>query len=94
MYYNMIKDAPDPKKQDDELIIQGTQKSIDDIMLKESAKRYSIAFEQQFHYGCVYGYIKLKELEIKNIMLICDVSEIHQSQENKAKKDYILPFNY
>lgn len=90
----MIKDAPDPKKQDDELIIQGTQKSIDDIMLKESAKRYSICFEQQFHYACVYGYIKLKELEIKNIMLICDVSEIQQSQENKAKKDYILPFNY
>ena len=29
-------------------------------MLEEQAKRWSLAFEEQFHYGCFYAYMKLK----------------------------------
>lgn len=34
--------------------------AIDEVMLEEQAKRWSMAFEEQFHYGCFYAYMKLK----------------------------------
>lgn len=30
-------------------------------MLVEKSRRFSIAFEEGFHYGCFYAYLKLKE---------------------------------
>jgi V-type H+-transporting ATPase subunit d len=71
-------------------------KTIDDIMFEEAIKRYSIAFEQQFHYGCFYAYIKIKEQEIKNIMWFADLSQVKKDKDSQGKliKNYIVPFNY
>jgi V-type H+-transporting ATPase subunit d len=33
----------------------------DEVMLVESSRRFSVAFEDGFHYGCFYAYLKLKE---------------------------------
>ena len=46
---------------------------LDEIMLEECIKRQSMAFEEQFHVGCFYAYIKLKEQEIKNVCLLADL---------------------
>ena len=92
-YYELVREIPDPKKLD-EFGLQSGLKTLDDLMFKESMKRYSIAFEQQFHFACFYAYIKIKEQEIKNIMLLADMISFDNEIENKIKKAYILPFDY
>ena len=92
-YYELVKEIPDPKKVD-EFGLQTGLKTLDDVMFKESMKRYSIAFEQQFHFACFYAYIKIKEQEIKNIMLLADMNAFDKEIGSKVKKAYILPFDY
>ena len=92
-YYELVKEIPDPKKLD-EFGLQSGLKTLDDLMFKESMKRYSIAFEQQFHFACFYAYIKIKEQEIKNIMLLADMNAFDKDIGYKVKKAYILPFDY
>ena len=92
-YYELVKEIPDPKKLD-EFGLQSGLKTLDDLMFKESMKRYSIAFEQQFHFACFYAYIKIKEQEIKNIMLLADMNAFDKDIVSKVKKAYILPFDY
>lgn len=92
IYYNLVRDIPDPKKADD-YAIQGGLKTLDDVMFEESMKRYSIAFEQQFHFACFYSYIKIKEQEIKNIIWLAEMTALGKN-DGKNKKSYILPFNY
>ena len=92
-YYDLVKEIPDPKKLD-EFGLQSGLKTLDDLMFKESMKRYSIAFEQQFHFACFYAYIKIKEQEIKNIMLLADMNAFDKEISSKVKKAYILPFDY
>ena len=92
-YYELVREIPDPKKVD-EFGLQTGLKTLDDVMFKESMKRYSIAFEQQFHFACFYAYIKIKEQEIKNIMLLADMISFDKEIGSKVKKAYILPFDY
>ena len=92
-YYELVKEIPDPKKLD-EFGLQSGLKTLDDLMFKESMKRYSIAFEQQFHFACFYAYIKIKEQEIKNIMLLADMNAFDKEIGSKVNKAYILPFDY
>ena len=92
-YYELVKEIPDPKKLD-EFGLQSGLKTLDDLMFKESMKRYSIAFEQQFHFACFYAYIKIKEQEIKNIMLLADMNAFDKEIGSIVKKAYILPFYY
>jgi V-type H+-transporting ATPase subunit d len=92
-YYELVKEIPDPKKLD-EFGLQSGLKTLDDLMFKESMKRYSIAFEQQFHFACFYAYIKIKEQEIKNIMLLADMNAFDKEIGSEVKKAYILPFDY
>ena len=42
--------------------------TIDDCQKQDLSRRYSMAFMGQFHYGVFYAYLKLKELEIANIV--------------------------
>ena len=65
-------------------------------MFEELIRRYSIAFEQQFHYACFYAYIKIKEQEIKNIIWFADLTQVKRDKDahGKLSKAYILPFSY
>ena len=49
-------------------------------MFEELTKRYSLAFEQQFHYACFYGYIRIKEQEIYKLK---DWKELNEEQKDK-----------
>lgn len=66
-------------------------------MFEELTKRFSIAFEQQFHFGAYYAYIRIKEQEIKNVIWLVELISLERfkdSTQSKLKKNYILPFNY
>ena len=61
-------------------------------MFEELTKRYSIAFEEQFHFASFYAYIKIKEQEIKNIVWLAEMISLDvKDSSSKLKKNYILP---
>merc|ERR1712113_587752 len=41
--------------------------SIEDVIYKANAQMYEMAFEQQYHFGIFYAWVKLREQEIRNI---------------------------
>jgi len=49
------------------------ENKIDDVILEESSRRYSMAFENGFHFGVFFAYFHLKQLEIKNVCWFADL---------------------
>jgi V-type H+-transporting ATPase subunit d len=68
--------------------------SIDDVMFIETTKRYSMAFENQFHYGVFYAYLKLKEMEIKNIIWLAELVSINVPKTMPGWNKIVYPFRY
>lgn len=54
--------------------------SLDYLMLQEQSRQYSMAFENGFHFGVFFGYLKLKELEIKNVLWLAELVSLDMSR--------------
>jgi len=67
--------------------------TIDDMQKKDLSRRYSMAMLGQFHYGCFYAYLRLKELEISNIVQLAELFTIEAfSKNHPAWKKFVPPF--
>lgn len=63
-------------------------------MFIEKSKRFSMAFESQCHYGVFYAYLKLKEMEIKNIIWLAELVSIGVPRQLPGWNKFVLPFKY
>merc|ERR1711964_836741 len=48
-------------------------KSIEDLLYVENVNMYELAFEEQFHFGVAYAWVKLREQEIRNLEWISNM---------------------
>ena len=51
------------------------------VLYEEEVRRLTDTFEQQFHYGVFYSYMRLREQEIRNLMWISECV----AQDQKAR---------
>ncbi len=61
-------------------------------MFEAKTKRYSIAWEEQFHVAAFYAYLKLKEQEIRNIVWLAELVSLNVPKNQPGWKKYIVPF--
>jgi len=47
--------------------------SMEDLIYAENVKMYEMAFEQQYHFGIFYAWVKLREQEIRNVCWIANM---------------------
>jgi len=61
-------------------------RSLEDAFYQYETELNRLAFEQQFHYGVFYAYVKLKEQEVRNIVWISECIQ----QDQKARISQII----
>lgn len=54
---------------------------LDKLLYEEEVRRAVDAFQQQFHFGIFYAYLRLREQEVRNIMWVAECV----AQDQKAR---------
>lgn len=68
----------------------GESQMLDKILYEEEVKRCADTFEQQFHYGIFFAYMRLREQEIRNIMWVSEC--VAQNQKNRIHDGIVYIF--
>jgi vacuolar-type H+-ATPase subunit C/Vma6 len=68
--------------------------TIDNVILDESSRRYSMAFENGFHFGVFFAYFKLKQLEIQNVVWFADLVSMKIPKNQPGWNKFTVPFKY
>jgi len=72
-YLNLFNEVKEFYNKENSSSGQTGATSIEDLIYKENSQQYELAFEQQFHYGVFYAWVKLREQEIRNVRWICNM---------------------
>ncbi|PON93775.1 ATPase, V0 complex, subunit d [Trema orientale] len=68
----------------------GESQMLDKTFYEEEVKRLCLAFEQQFHYGVFFAYMRLREQEIRNLMWISEC--VAQNQKSRVHDSVVFIF--
>lgn len=71
-------------------LAQDESQALDRIMYEEEVRRETLAFEQQFHYGVFYSYMRLREQELRNLMWISEC--VAQNQKARITDGIVFIF--
>lgn len=63
---------------------------LDKLLYEEEVRRCASCFEQQFHYGVFYAYMKLREQEIRNVMWVSEC--VAQDQKGRVNDGIVFLF--
>lgn len=85
--YDGVKEFYDKEKRSKGL---DNIQSIEDLIYKENALQYEMAFEQQFHFGVIYAWVKLREQEIRNIRWISNMIVLNQKDQIESTVVYVF----
>ncbi|KAI3431669.1 hypothetical protein D9Q98_004716 [Chlorella vulgaris] len=68
----------------------GESQMLDKILYEEEVRQLINTYEQQFHYGVFYAYMRLREQEIRNVMWIAEC--VAQDQKNRVQDGIVFTF--
>ncbi|CAL5218444.1 g125 [Coccomyxa viridis] len=68
----------------------GESQMLDKVLYEEEVRRLTDTFEQQFHYGVFYSYMRLREQEIRNLMWISEC--VAQDQKSRIMDGIVFLF--
>jgi len=83
--FDQVKQFYDKEKKVENISEKG--KSLEDLLYVESGRACELMFEQQYHFGVFYAWVKLREQEIRNIEWISNMVVMG----NKSHMDDIVP---
>jgi len=93
--YDSVRAAVERVPQYRELFSQGSgfggeSQMLERVLFAEEVKRCTLTFDQQFHYGVFYAYLKLREQEIRNLMWVSEC--VAQGQRGRTQDGIVLTY--
>eukprot|EP00415_Alexandrium_ostenfeldii_P004356 UN4356 len=79
--FDQVKQFYDTERSEGNARTGAGVQSIEDLIYAENVHMYEMAFEQQYHFGVFYAWVKLREQEIRNIRWAGDMIILNKKDE-------------